>query len=142
MPVTVERKYKAVSSTPQAARTSVAELLRAWEAGSDETDIACLLTSEVVSNAVIHAGGEIGLRLTLAPPVLVVEVSDSSPALPHRLPLSPESERGRGLFVVEALSRRWGAHRRPGGKVVWFEVLVSADEAVPELIDIGPRLAS
>lgn len=110
------------------ARRFVRNLLRAR--GADETaDVAVLLTSEVVANAVLHAGTEVTVRASVDDEGVVrVEVSDADDHLPVVAPPSdpgPEAERGRGLFLVDVLSRRWAAEPRPGpsaGKTVWFEV--------------------
>ena len=91
-------------------------------------DDAAAVTSELVTNAVEHVCGPsaepIGVTLALAwdPVTVTVTVSDSSPEGPVRRDTPADSERGRGLQVVAALSARWGWHRQGDGKAV-FAVL-------------------
>lgn len=100
---------------------------------------AALVVSELVTNAVVHAGTDVELlcRLENAPDgppgPLVVEVTDHHPARAIR-DESPERpygtpEYGRGLRLVSALSEAWGITYRPGVKTVWARLLVdgSAD---------------
>ncbi len=85
---------------------------------------ALILTSELVSNAVVHGEPEITLTVRIGPSALTVIVADGSPELPSPIPTlaSPESVRGRGLAIVDALATRWGVIPRPAkhGKAIWF----------------------
>ena len=89
---------------------------------------AAIITSELVGNAVQHAGGNgattVGIELTHAgsPAEVTVAVSDSSPHGPIRRDTPAGSEQGRGLQIVEALSAHWGWRQESGGKAV-FAVL-------------------
>ncbi|XVQ08024.1 ATP-binding SpoIIE family protein phosphatase [Spirillospora sp. CA-255316] len=81
-----------------------------------------LLASELVTNAIRHAGGRLTLRL-VREGGLVCEVYDSSdgrPRIRHQEDADP-AESGRGLHVVGRLSQRWGVRRTAGGKAVWCE---------------------
>ncbi len=84
---------------------------------------AAVLTSEVVTNAVRHAGGAPHLSVVVSPAGVYVEVQDGSPALPplgpQRLPPS-SSTGGRGLAILHAWADSWGACPQGDGKVVWF----------------------
>ena len=84
--------------------------------------------SELLSNAVRHAGTDVVLTLRLAGR-LVVEVVDNDPDLPH--PVLPDEDlratSGRGLRIVSAISTDWGVRAAPEGKAVWFAL------ALPEL---------
>ncbi|CAL9461001.1 hypothetical protein SUDANB145_02637 [Streptomyces sp. enrichment culture] len=107
-----------------AARSLVRGRLGDW--GLDGVgDITVLLVSELVTNAMRHATGPIGVRL-VAPDgpdgVLRVEVSDPLPDLPHERPVRPEDESGRGLHMVATAARRWGTRPGAAGKTVWFEL--------------------
>ncbi|MGW7407810.1 SpoIIE family protein phosphatase [Streptomyces sp. NPDC054833] len=87
----------------------------------DAVDTAELLVSEVVSNAVRHAGGaRIGLRLVRTD-ALLFEVTDDEPELPTLLGAGVYDESGRGLRVVSRLAREWGASAAGHRKTVWFE---------------------
>jgi anti-sigma regulatory factor (Ser/Thr protein kinase) len=81
---------------------------------------ASLLVSELITNAVVHAGGTIMMRATFDQHTLRVEVDDGSAVLPQ--PREPGLN-GRGLHIVTALSTKWGISRAgPRGKSTWFEL--------------------
>ncbi|MFI8091851.1 SpoIIE family protein phosphatase [Streptomyces sp. NPDC086080] len=90
-------------------------------------DDATLIASELVTNAVVHAGTEVRLacRLEQETGALVVEVTDQHPSRAPRddEPETPQArdapEYGRGLRLVAALSDSWGITYRPGTKTVW-----------------------
>ena len=91
---------------------------RAWLA--DRVDQAVLVTSELVTNAVVHAHSELRLLVELHGTQLHLAVQDASPHL-LRLVTAPEllEEGGRGLLLVEALASSWQVQHPPeGGKVV------------------------
>ena len=107
------------------ARRFVDEVLAQWDCGPLLDDVQ-LLVSELVTNAVVHAGSEAQVAVRLLPDALRVEVVDHSdegplPA-PKEQPVPPGAESGRGLFLVERLATAWGVERIEGGKSVWFEV--------------------
>jgi anti-anti-sigma regulatory factor/anti-sigma regulatory factor (Ser/Thr protein kinase) len=107
-----------------AARAFVREVLRYWQlALPDSTlvDRAVLLASELVTNAVLHARTELGLRLELRGDLLHLAVRDGNPWMLRLVTVpGPEAEGGRGLWLVDQLARAWGINRHPdGGKVVW-----------------------
>ncbi|MEU1778515.1 SpoIIE family protein phosphatase [Streptomyces abikoensis] len=103
------------------ARRLVRAQLAAW--GLDEaTATAEILAGEVVGNAVRHARtGRVGLRLVRTD-VLLCEVTDDDHTLPALMGTGEEDEYGRGLRVVSALAREWGASHSGRGKTVWFEM--------------------
>jgi anti-sigma regulatory factor (Ser/Thr protein kinase) len=78
--------------------------------------------SEIVTNALVHAGTPMHLRVLLGSPGLRVELHDGSPHLPHRRHHSEVAATGRGLHVVGEMVDRWGAYPSGAGKVVWFEI--------------------
>lgn len=77
--------------------------------------------SELLSNAVRHAGTDIVLTMRLTDR-LTVEVLDNDPDLRH--PVVPDLDlratSGRGLRIVSAISSDWGVRAAPSGKAVWF----------------------
>jgi anti-sigma regulatory factor (Ser/Thr protein kinase) len=109
------------------ARGQVRAAIAAWDAPVDE-DIAVLLTSELVTNAVEHAAGEtIMLGIRCARDRLRVDVHDTSRALPMREDAPADGEAGRGLVLVDELSAEWGFYRTPMGKVVYFTLAFQPD---------------
>lgn len=114
-------RFEGDSGSPAKARALVRQALEAWDR-DDLDDVASLLTTEVVANAVRYATDQIALRVTLADEVVRVEVHDSSPVLPRGRRVTTGATSGRGLLVLEALAQRWGADRDGSGKTVWFEV--------------------
>jgi PAS domain S-box-containing protein len=88
----------------------------------DLTEAAELLVSEVVTNALVHAGTPIDVALSVEEDGLRVEVGDGSPHLPARRTYGPTAGTGRGLMMLEGMVDDWGVIARPGGKTVWFEL--------------------
>lgn len=120
MPVSVPR-----------CRRSVAAVLRRRGVTGDLLDTAALLVTELAGNAVEHVGG--GGDTSAAFTVVLarrgrrlrIEVSDTGrplPAGPAPSVPGPSATAGRGLFLVEALSFRWGTSPAAGGKAVWCEL--------------------
>lgn len=87
-------------------------------------DVATLLTSELVTNAVVHVGGAITLRARLGAERIRVEVGDRTRARPRLRRAGAAASGGRGLTLLSSLSQRWGVldAGEPTGKVVWFEL--------------------
>ncbi|MFK8850135.1 ATP-binding protein [Streptomyces sp. Ac-502] len=85
----------------------------------DLADTALLLASELLSNAVLHAQGPIGLRVWHSVRELGIEVTDRSTARPRVRATDSGAEHGRGLILVEALAGAWGTHLHGAGKTVW-----------------------
>lgn len=104
------------------ARQVVAEAASAWGLSEDAAEDAALVVTELVSNAVDHAEGSVGLTVSRTDSGLRIEVADNSPTPPEQKPIQVDSARGRGLIIVAALSTSWGTEPRAGGKVVWAEL--------------------
>lgn len=86
-----------------------------------EPDSLLLLTSELVTNAVVHARTELQLAVTVTEDDVVVTVHDLD--LGRRELRTHEREGGRGLVLVEALAAAWGqVVHRAGGKTAWFRL--------------------
>ena len=108
-------------SSARRARHAVAEALHDRPAGV--TDTAQLLATELVTNAVRHAGSPLTLRLECDEGAVLLAVSDESDALPRPHDPQPGELFGRGLVLVEALAADWGTEPGPvGGKTVWCVV--------------------
>ncbi|WP_190276786.1 SpoIIE family protein phosphatase [Catenulispora acidiphila] len=102
------------------ARSFTRGKLRDWGLAS-LTDLAELLVSELVTNALTHTGHPRQLRL-FCDRTLTVEVADSDPRAPTARGFTDYEESGRGIQLVDELSRRWGSRITRHGKVVWFEL--------------------
>jgi PAS domain S-box-containing protein len=100
-------------------RRFVRDTLDAWDQ-ADLAPTACLLVSELLTNAMRHTGEPIGLRLNHTEHEIIAEVSDDHPQLPRRTLPAPADEDGRGLTLVEALADRWGSLPANRSKIVWF----------------------
>ncbi|MUN40762.1 SpoIIE family protein phosphatase [Actinomadura sp. NEAU-AAG5] len=101
------------------ARARVAGRLADWRM-EQITDNVQLLVSELVTNALVHGAGSIGLRL-IKGRTLLGEVHDDGQEMPQLCHAEATDESGRGLQLVSHLAERWGTHRTDQGKVVWFE---------------------
>ncbi|WP_323182696.1 SpoIIE family protein phosphatase [Streptomyces sp. NBC_00094] len=101
------------------ARSMAAEQLVRW--GLDDLAFTTeLVVSELVTNAIRHASGPIGLRL-IRDRSLICEVSDSQHTSPHARYAGNDEEGGRGLFMVAQLTEHWGTRYMPTGKTIWAE---------------------
>ena len=91
-----------------------------------------LLASEVVGNAARHAGGEITLHVRMVNRRVRVDVEDEAPGQLPRPPVQIDAVApgGRGLWLLNALSDRWGWEPTDDGKRVWFELPCPATSAV------------
>jgi PAS domain S-box-containing protein len=97
----------------------VRELL-ATAGREDLEDAATLLVSELVTNALLHAGTTIDVVAGLEQEGLLVEVADGSLHLPVPRRYATTSGTGRGLRMLEQLVDDWGVRRHNDGKTVWF----------------------
>jgi anti-anti-sigma factor len=131
----IEMELPREVSAPAQAR---AELRRAIEPRVAEIELATatLLTSELVTNAVVHPptdDGAVGMTITAYPDHLRVEVCDPGPGFDPATPAPrPTQVGGRGLLVVDRLATRWGTSRaeHPDGDFcVWFEMDIGEDQA-------------
>lgn len=113
----------------KAARAFVDDRLSSWGL-AEISDTLGLIVSEIVTNALIHAGSDVDVRLRAFADHVRLEVrdSDSNPPVPSPLALSEEenaqAEHGRGLLIVEALSRQWNTSPNGRGKTVWLDVAI------------------
>jgi anti-sigma regulatory factor (Ser/Thr protein kinase) len=111
------------AQTPSVARTFTRETLTRWRLMASYDDVA-LVVSELVTNAVMHAGGTITVELHRLDHSVRVVVADDSVALPIERPGAADDEAGRGMQLVAAVARDWGAVTwADGGKVVWAEMM-------------------
>ncbi|MFD7688417.1 ATP-binding protein [Streptomyces sp. NPDC059781] len=130
-------RLSATARGARLARHLSAEQLASWgwPYDSEGNRTASLLVAELATNAVVHgrvAGRDFRLRLTLHPEdaTLRIELTDARPdrrpPTPGALrPAASDTESGRGLLLVEALSSHWGTTGGdPYTKTVWCEVVL------------------
>ena len=119
LPGAVHLPHEAISAG--VARGHVRDLVGGW-ADEDRVQDALLLTTELVSNAILHGWPGVRLRARLvAEDRLRVEVYDTSPSLPRLR--AAWAGGGRGLSIVDETADGWGVDPEPtGGKTVWFEL--------------------
>jgi anti-sigma regulatory factor (Ser/Thr protein kinase) len=114
----VHLALSAEPKAPAAARAFVSEV--AADEDQDLVDALALLTSEVVTNAVIHARTPIEIGVARDEDRVLVAVGDRNLARPEQQPYRPERSGGRGLMIVRSLSDDWGVTTYENGKSVWF----------------------
>ena len=115
----------------KAARDWTRAQLAAW--GVDEAYQHTIVSgvSELITNAILHAGTESHLTLDLDSGTVAVTVADSgNRGEPLLTGAETMAVRGRGLSLVRAISDSFGAHRTSAGSTVWFEVGVTVEPAV------------
>ena len=113
-------------SSAAEARGRVRSALQAWQVPVDP-DIAILLTSDLVTNAINYGDGEtITLAIRCGHGHLRIDVYDTSCSLPAAAD-EPAQTAGRGLVLVAALSTAWGSFRTPAGKAMYFALAFQPD---------------
>jgi hypothetical protein len=90
-------------------------------------DTVLLLTSELVTNSVLHARSAIHLAMRRDRDGVTVEVSDSSVRGPVRRQQSDDATTGRGIDLLEQLASAWDVTIRPNGKTIRFSVSEAVD---------------
>ncbi|MGW5868001.1 SpoIIE family protein phosphatase [Streptomyces sp. NPDC055239] len=119
--------FDPVGRSVATARSFVRDTLQGW-GFTDIVDDAVVLTSELVTNAVVHAGTAADVLCLRSEDAVRIEVSDHYPE--REIPLqqsaanmgSPDREGGRGLQLCAALATRWGVDYTPEHKKVWFQL--------------------
>jgi anti-anti-sigma regulatory factor len=123
-PPLLRRHIKPDRDAPGLARAAVVEFCE-QQSVLGSSDAAQLVASELVTNAVVHAGTSIELTLRLVAPLLHIAVRDGGAGRPRIAGVVDESsETGRGLLLVDALAASWGSIFPDAGKVVWATVKV------------------
>jgi PAS domain S-box-containing protein len=131
--------FEPVGRSVATARAFVRDTLQGW-GFPDIIDDAVVLTSELVTNAVVHAGTSAEVLCLRTDDGVRIEVADRYPE--REIPLqqsainmgSPDREGGRGLQLCAALATRWGVDYTPTHKLVWFQL------ALPQR-SVGTRTA-
>jgi GAF domain-containing protein/anti-sigma regulatory factor (Ser/Thr protein kinase) len=125
-----------VESTPM-ARHWITAHLRQFPA--EVSECAAFLTSELVTNAVLHAATPLSVTLHLLEDRIRVDVADGSTVVPWVKDYGTDAATGRGLTLFATLASNWGVQSVQGGKIVWFEIYVDVPVTTGELSDGGFR---
>ena len=123
MTVDLDAHPRSVRSARQALRD-----LLSRSGAEDLVEPAVLVVSEIVTNALVHAGTAVQLRLWASEHALRVEVDDGAGHRPVRRRFAESAGTGRGLQLVDELADRWGTTLGAEGKTVWFEIGGPASE--------------
>ena len=126
-----------VSASVPKARRFVADQLT--DLPQDTVDVARLLVSELVTNAVLHARTELELRVDITDTAVSIQVADANPVLPVVRNHGTDAGTGRGLRVLDRMASRWGTFSVDGGKIVWFEIRTDGLEGEPDAPDPATR---
>ena len=114
--------YPPQPETPGLARRDLDPVLERWAVSPDDRWAALLVMTELVTNAVEHAGTQVWLVVTRTDEGLLIEVSDESSAEPTLRAPGTVELRGHGLRVVQGLTCRWDWTPSARGKTVWATV--------------------
>lgn len=111
------------------ARGQLRAAIDTWKIPVDP-DIAVLLASDLVTNAINYGDGEtVTLAIRCSQERLRVDVYDTSRSLPAPEDEPSDTEMGLGLVLVAALSAEWGSFRTPAGKAVYFTLALRPEDA-------------
>src|SRR6202012_1465537 len=136
-PLVAPAAYQPDPAAAAAARRFVRQTLQSWDISERSPDAdrvvddAVLLTSELVTNAVVHAGTALDVTCRIASGELEIAVRDRHPA--RTLPdipeaASPSAARGRGLLLPSARASSWGVTCARTAKAVWFRMSLPSRE--------------
>ena len=119
----VEWSFPAKAESPGRMRSKLRSVLAAWEVRGEKAEDVLLVATELVANAVDHARTPLRFQARLRAEGLRLTVHDRrADLLPSPTDAGPHSLRGRGLRVIDVLSRCWGCDPAPDGKTVWAEL--------------------
>ncbi|MFE4668668.1 ATP-binding protein [Streptomyces sp. NPDC056716] len=133
-----ERRFRfelaAHPGSPAQARRLTRARLTGWSVCEDTCDTAALVVSELVTNAIVHTASDIVVcELHDGDDLVRIAVRDEgfAPGEPQPSPQRPDEEHGRGLLLIDALCRAWGAQEHGPGLLVWAEL--------PRQAEVAPR---
>jgi anti-sigma regulatory factor (Ser/Thr protein kinase) len=151
VPRVVRLEVSAIPSAARLGRDIVRGLLGDWRVDRTVIEDAELVAGELVANAIkatttaVEAAGAqhrpmppVAIEVELDGDVVRIGVEDSSPAAPVPQDATDDAENGRGLFLVEALSARWGVCFMVDGKTAWAELLLVPATPCPATTVSGP----
>jgi anti-anti-sigma regulatory factor/anti-sigma regulatory factor (Ser/Thr protein kinase) len=141
IPLRVRQRLEPASHAPRVARELAADACSDWDLLGAATS-AQIVSSELVTNAVRHAGTVMDLTVSLRDRHLRVSVRDRTGRMARRQSPSESDDHGRGLLIVEAVASAWGSAPTPDGKVVWAAVRVPPPRAASEPVTAQRRPGS
>lgn len=118
LPRRVHTRLESTVHAPRAARDAVADACAEWDLPGWVVPTE-IIASELVTNAVRHAGTVLDLRITLRDHLLRVSVQDRNPAMARPVTASSSDHHGRGLLIIGSVAASWGSEPIADGKVVW-----------------------
>ncbi|MBT2405586.1 ATP-binding protein [Streptomyces sp. ISL-87] len=118
-----------VAFTPDETRVArmrriTAAHLRYWNVTGELAKEIVVAVSELVTNAVQHALGDITFKVRYSADELRIEVTDGNPAPATMRPAGEDDESGRGLLMVAHFAQDWGAS--DDGETTWCVFRVPA----------------
>ncbi len=119
-PARLELAHNATSVSR--ARSFVRRLCTETGLPGELCETAALLTSEMVTNSLLHGRSDARLAVTVDETGVLVEVGDDDVRRPRRLRNETDALVGRGIRIVDHLATEWGTYPTPSGKVVWFRL--------------------
>ncbi|MEV7339791.1 ATP-binding protein [Streptomyces sp. NPDC093544] len=147
--VAAERRFRFELAAHPGSVARARRLTDAWLSGwavcADTCDTATLVISELVTNAIVHTAGErVVCELHHDDDLVRIAVRDEgcAPGQPRPWPQRPEEEHGRGLLLVDAVCRAWGAQETGPGLLVWAELEHSTDRPSPDRYDADTEARS
>lgn len=119
-------RYPTHPAHVKSVRDRVSTVAREWGLKASMIETLALIASELVTNAMLHAGAprgrEIGVTLVLSPDCVRLEVRDAGDTLPAVREPSNDDQHGRGLIMVGLLADRWNVITQVVGKTVFAEI--------------------
>jgi len=112
----------------RAARVFIQRHCAAAQLPNDTCDMAVLLTSVVVTNALLHGRSQVRLAVRIDQTGLTVEAGDDNSQHPQNIITDLGALGDRGLSILASLATCWGVHDEPFGKIVWFRISTDTQE--------------
>lgn len=125
--------FAAEPTSATAARRFVRQTLTSAGMEQSLCDRAELIVSELVTNAVLHAGTGPIVSIRVNDENVRIEVEDTSPVAPVLREYGLDASTGRGLNVVSKAASEWGVETTSSGKAVWATLLTGSVDALPEV---------
>jgi anti-sigma regulatory factor (Ser/Thr protein kinase) len=134
--------FAAEPTSATAARRFVRQTLTASGISSNIADRAELIVSELVTNAVLHAGAGPVVSIRIGGDDVRIEVEDTSATAPVMREYGLDASTGRGLRVVSTAASEWGVHSTAVGKSVWARLSIESLDTHPVAPAFGYDIAS